>query len=233
MVIFLTERLGLRRGSLTCTAFWMACQPTMNDLSSPPLFCLLCEQTDKNKCGPTDDDNVDETGLTSALKSQSKAISLRGRMQAGCLTPAERGSSLQRRCVFQLEETTFLPSLYFQGRGWNMDYLMQLHLIQWYFAIYGGGCTQKFLLSGWNILCNVCETCERTSFFSDVQSCLLGCTAVVSFYTAVQPRRQLWTSYSPPWELEISHPFSLFARWAFIKHKIPLQQLIPDVKTEC
>jgi hypothetical protein len=25
-----------------------------------------------------------------------------------------------------------------------------------------------------------------------------------SFYTALQPRRQLWTSYSPPWELEIS-----------------------------
>jgi hypothetical protein len=25
-----------------------------------------------------------------------------------------------------------------------------------------------------------------------------------SIYTAVQPRRQLWTSYSPPWELEIS-----------------------------
>jgi hypothetical protein len=26
-----------------------------------------------------------------------------------------------------------------------------------------------------------------------------------SFYTAVHPRRQFWTSYSPPWELEISH----------------------------
>jgi hypothetical protein len=25
------------------------------------------------------------------------------------------------------------------------------------------------------------------------------------FYTAVQPRRQFWTSYLPPWELEISH----------------------------
>jgi hypothetical protein len=25
------------------------------------------------------------------------------------------------------------------------------------------------------------------------------------FYTAVHPRRQFWTSYSPPWELEISH----------------------------
>jgi hypothetical protein len=25
------------------------------------------------------------------------------------------------------------------------------------------------------------------------------------FYTAVNPRRQIWTSYSPPWELEISN----------------------------
>jgi hypothetical protein len=27
------------------------------------------------------------------------------------------------------------------------------------------------------------------------------------FYTAVHPRRQIWISYSPPWELEISHIF--------------------------
>jgi hypothetical protein len=26
-----------------------------------------------------------------------------------------------------------------------------------------------------------------------------------SFYKAVHPKRQFWTSYSPPWELEISH----------------------------
>jgi hypothetical protein len=26
------------------------------------------------------------------------------------------------------------------------------------------------------------------------------------FYTALHPRRQIWTSYSPPWELEISLP---------------------------
>jgi hypothetical protein len=26
------------------------------------------------------------------------------------------------------------------------------------------------------------------------------------FYTAVHPTRQFWTSYLPPWELEISHP---------------------------
>jgi hypothetical protein len=31
-----------------------------------------------------------------------------------------------------------------------------------------------------------------------------------SFYTAVYPRRQLWTPYSPPWELEISQLNPLF-----------------------
>jgi hypothetical protein len=30
-----------------------------------------------------------------------------------------------------------------------------------------------------------------------------------SFYKAVHPRRQFWTSYSPPWELEISHGLEL------------------------
>jgi hypothetical protein len=30
-----------------------------------------------------------------------------------------------------------------------------------------------------------------------------------SFYTAVYPRRQLWTSYSLPWELEISQDVSV------------------------
>jgi hypothetical protein len=27
------------------------------------------------------------------------------------------------------------------------------------------------------------------------------------FYTAVHPRKQIWTSYSPPWELEISDTY--------------------------
>jgi hypothetical protein len=30
------------------------------------------------------------------------------------------------------------------------------------------------------------------------------------FYTAVHPRRQFWTSYSPPWELGISHVEIMF-----------------------
>jgi hypothetical protein len=32
------------------------------------------------------------------------------------------------------------------------------------------------------------------------------------FYTAVHPRRQFWTSYSPPWELEISQTSITFVR---------------------
>jgi hypothetical protein len=35
-----------------------------------------------------------------------------------------------------------------------------------------------------------------------------------SFHTAVHPRRQFWTSYSPPWELEISQ----FSFQVFQKH---------------
>jgi hypothetical protein len=38
-----------------------------------------------------------------------------------------------------------------------------------------------------------------------------------SFYTAVYPRRQLWTSYSPPWELEFSQsqPFIVGPQFLF------------------
>jgi hypothetical protein len=44
-----------------------------------------------------------------------------------------------------------------------------------------------------------------------------------SFYTAVQPRRQLWTSYSPPWELEISHEGREFkiVLWMFKNFLLP------------
>jgi hypothetical protein len=48
-----------------------------------------------------------------------------------------------------------------------------------------------------------------------VQNCLLGCTAVQNncrplFCTAVHPSRQFWTSYSPPWELEISQTLKMY-----------------------
>jgi hypothetical protein len=38
-----------------------------------------------------------------------------------------------------------------------------------------------------------------------------------SFYTAVYPRRQLWTSYSPPWELEISHLTTVSAQEVYFQ----------------
>jgi hypothetical protein len=36
------------------------------------------------------------------------------------------------------------------------------------------------------------------------------------FYTAVHPRRQFWTSYSPPWELEISYIISVKSLFTFL-----------------
>jgi hypothetical protein len=48
-----------------------------------------------------------------------------------------------------------------------------------------------------------------------------------SFYTAVQPRRQLWTSYSPPWELEISHVLAILS-WLLLL--LSLQSIFKDDK---
>jgi hypothetical protein len=47
------------------------------------------------------------------------------------------------------------------------------------------------------------DTCSELSS-DDGGSTHLWNVGRQSFYTAVQLRRQLWTSYSPPWELEIS-----------------------------
>jgi hypothetical protein len=68
----------------------------------------------------------------------------------------------------------------------------------------------------------------------EVQICLLGCSGVLNncrplFYTAVHPRRQIWTSYSPPWELEISHQslcatlnmFLISMRWDYVSELWP------------
>jgi hypothetical protein len=50
----------------------------------------------------------------------------------------------------------------------------------------------------------------------DVGSTHLWNVGRQSFYTAVHPRRQFWTSYSPPWELEISH--LIYCLWDKAKH---------------
>jgi hypothetical protein len=43
------------------------------------------------------------------------------------------------------------------------------------------------------------------------------------FYTAVHPRRQIWTSYSPPWELEISQFLKLERMSTFSIHPFILR----------
>jgi hypothetical protein len=53
------------------------------------------------------------------------------------------------------------------------------------------------------------------------------------FYTAVQPRRQLWTSYSPPWELEISHGQHFLFNIFYMTFKIYYLKLSPTTITYC
>jgi hypothetical protein len=41
------------------------------------------------------------------------------------------------------------------------------------------------------------------------------------FYTAVHPRRQIWTSYSPPWELEISqNSYRLYLIFLYLRQVV-------------
>jgi hypothetical protein len=51
---------------------------------------------------------------------------------------------------------------------------------------------------------DVSEVCTASIIPDDGGSTHLWNVGRQSFYMAVYPRRQLWTSYSPPWELEIS-----------------------------
>jgi hypothetical protein len=68
-----------------------------------------------------------------------------------------------------------------------------------------GSTSQKAIL---NIILAAARTSNLTCariFRDDGGSTHLWNVGRQLFYTAVHPRRQFWTSYSPPWELEISH----------------------------
>ncbi|KAJ8980866.1 hypothetical protein NQ317_008925 [Molorchus minor] len=54
-------------------------------------FLLLREVLDKHKIPPDRIYNVDETGIMTVPKKQSKCLSLKGKRQVGCLTSGERG----------------------------------------------------------------------------------------------------------------------------------------------
>jgi hypothetical protein len=65
----------------------------------------------------------------------------------------------------------------------------------------------SFRIVFWDVL--PCKMIVDRRFMDDGGSTHLWNVGRQSFYTAVHPRRQFWTSYSPPWELEISGIISL------------------------
>jgi hypothetical protein len=93
------------------------------------------------------------------------------------------------------------PCVFSVSRQFIHSYFWRLQikkLIQ-YFYIHGSQ-------NAYNVkMAAVCYS-ENSELSSGIYCRVKDCrpTFPRSFYTAVYPRGQLWTSYSPPWELEIS-----------------------------
>jgi hypothetical protein len=80
------------------------------------------------------------------------------------------------------------------------------------FTLISGTCIILFI----ELYCHWCSElsswmyCRVKRLSTDVSEVRTASITRDEFYTAVHPRRQFWTSYSPPWELEISQVLSLF-----------------------
>jgi hypothetical protein len=60
--------------------------------------------------------------------------------------------------------------------------------------------SQQWSVQSWTVFTSSVVSCPS----DDGGSTHLWNVGRQSFYTAVHPKRQFWTSYSPPWKLEIS-----------------------------
>ncbi|CAH1965165.1 unnamed protein product [Acanthoscelides obtectus] len=81
------QNLSVRTPEATSAARAMG----FNKVAVGQFFGLLTKLMDDYNFRPTRIYNVDETGLTTVPKSQSKIIAMKGRRQVGTLTSAERG----------------------------------------------------------------------------------------------------------------------------------------------
>lgn len=79
--------LAYRRPEPTSAARAMA----FNKVAVDNFFSLLENVVEKHKLAPERIYNVDETGISTVPKSQSKILSTKGQKQVGCLSSAERG----------------------------------------------------------------------------------------------------------------------------------------------
>lgn len=94
-----------------------------NKVAVSEFFTLLEEVVDKHSLTPDRIYNVDETGISTVPKSQSKVLSLKGQKQVGCLSSAERGQLVTAEICFNAAGTYVPPMLIYARKRMKNELL--------------------------------------------------------------------------------------------------------------
>ncbi|CAK1550150.1 unnamed protein product [Leptosia nina] len=111
--------LAYRRPEPTSAARAMA----FNRVAVDNFFTLLENVIDKHKLTPERIYNVDETGISTVPKSQSKILSTKGQKQVGCLSSAERGQLVTAEICFNAVGTYVPPMLIYARKRMKEELL--------------------------------------------------------------------------------------------------------------
>lgn len=111
--------LAYRRPEPTSAARAMG----FNRVAVDKFFTLLENVIDKHKLTPERIYNVDETGISTVPKSQSKILSMKGQKQVGCLSSAERGQLVTAEICFNAVGTYVPPMLIYARKRMKEELL--------------------------------------------------------------------------------------------------------------
>ncbi|XP_049867446.1 uncharacterized protein LOC126367763 [Pectinophora gossypiella] len=111
--------LAYRRPEPTSAARAMG----FNRVAVNNFFKLLENVIDKHKLTPERIYNVDETGISTVPKSQSKILSMKGQKQVGCLSSAERGQLVTAEICFNAVGTYVPPMLIYARKRMKEELL--------------------------------------------------------------------------------------------------------------
>lgn len=111
--------LSYRRPEPTSAARAMA----FNRVAGMFFFHLLEQIVDKHAFTPDRIFNVDETGISTVPKSQSKITVLKGQKQVGCLTSSDRGQLVPAEICFSATGTYVPPMLIFARKRMKNELL--------------------------------------------------------------------------------------------------------------